>query len=156
MSRHSKHWLNTDVLNGKHYYEMGKHQYEGLIRSIMPLHVQCYFMLTPVVKYNCIMFLRKYKTTHKYTVTTKIFLYFFQKCSSLFDWCLEMFTHMMVCVCQNTILRRHNTVLKAKLHFAGDIKGFAFCVSGFGFWDLCLEFWENEACFMCVSNREKL
>src|SRR4029434_2280138 len=26
MSRHSKHRLNTDVLNGKHYYEMGKHQ----------------------------------------------------------------------------------------------------------------------------------
>src|SRR4029434_8893713 len=42
MSRHSKHRLNTDVLNGKHYYEMGKHQYEGLIRNIMPFHVQCY------------------------------------------------------------------------------------------------------------------
>ena len=69
----------SDVLNGKHYYEMGKHQYEGLIRSIMPFHVQCYCMLTPVVKYNCIMFLLKYKTTHKYTVTTQIFLYFFPK-----------------------------------------------------------------------------
>src|SRR4029434_9105861 len=44
----------------------------------------CYYTLTPVVKYNCIMFLRKYKTTHKYTVTTKIFLYFFQKCCSLY------------------------------------------------------------------------
>ena len=63
---------------------MGKHQYEGLIRSIMPLHVQCYCMLTPVVKYNCMMFLLKYKTTHKYTITTKIFLYFFQKCCSLY------------------------------------------------------------------------
>src|SRR4029434_4142455 len=42
MSRHSKHRLNTDVLNGKHYYEMGKHQYKGLIKSIMPFHVQCY------------------------------------------------------------------------------------------------------------------
>src|SRR4029434_1196204 len=38
MSRHSKHRLNTDVLNGKHYYEKGKHQYEGLIRSIMLLY----------------------------------------------------------------------------------------------------------------------
>src|SRR4029434_2721637 len=38
MIRHSKHRLNTDVLNGKHYYEMGKHQYEGLIRSIMLLY----------------------------------------------------------------------------------------------------------------------
>src|SRR4029434_5791232 len=38
MSRHSKHRLNTDVLNGKHYYEMGKHQYEGLIRNIMLLY----------------------------------------------------------------------------------------------------------------------
>src|SRR4029434_8944668 len=73
MSRHSKHRLNTDVLNGKHYYEMGNHQYEGLIRSIMSFHVQCYCTLTPVVKYNCIMFLLKYKTTHKYTVTTKLF-----------------------------------------------------------------------------------
>ena len=44
----------------------------------------CYCTLTPVVKYNCIMFLLKYKTTHKYTVTTKIFLYFFQKCCSLY------------------------------------------------------------------------
>ena len=35
----------------------------------MPFHVQCYCTLTPVVKYNCIMFLLKYKT-HKYTVTT--------------------------------------------------------------------------------------
>ena len=56
---------------------MGKHQYEGLISSIMPFHVQCYCTLTPVVKYNCIMFLLKYKTTHKYIVTTKIFLNFF-------------------------------------------------------------------------------
>src|SRR4029434_2225236 len=40
MSRHSKHLLNTDVLNGKHYYEMGKHQYEGLIRNIMLLYAQ--------------------------------------------------------------------------------------------------------------------
>src|SRR4029434_569390 len=38
MSRHSKHRVNTDVLNGKHYYEMGKHQYEGLIRNIMLLY----------------------------------------------------------------------------------------------------------------------
>src|SRR4029434_6950570 len=44
----------------------------------------CYYTLTPVVKYNCIMLLRKYKTTHKYTVTTKIFLYFFQNCCSLY------------------------------------------------------------------------
>src|SRR4029434_674259 len=43
----------------------------------------CYCTLSPVVKYcNCIMFLDKYKTTHKYTITTKIFLYFFQKCCS--------------------------------------------------------------------------
>src|SRR4029434_6212895 len=63
---------------------MGKHQYEGLIRSIMPFHVQCYCMLTPVVKYNCIMFLLKYTTTHKYTVTTQIFLTFFQKCCCLY------------------------------------------------------------------------
>ena len=46
--------------------------------------VLCYCTLTPVVKYNCIMFLLKYKTTHKYTVTTQIFLYFFQKCCSLY------------------------------------------------------------------------
>ena len=72
----SKHKLNTDVLNGKH-------QYEGLISSIMPFHVQCYCMLTPVVKYNCVMFLLKYKTTHKYIVTTKIFLYFFKRGCSL-------------------------------------------------------------------------
>src|SRR4029434_8229619 len=26
----------------------------------------CCYTLTPVVKYNCIMFLLKYKTTHKY------------------------------------------------------------------------------------------
>src|SRR4029434_4137730 len=45
MSRHSKHSLNTDVLNGKHYYEW-EHQYEGLIRSIMYFHVQCYCTLT--------------------------------------------------------------------------------------------------------------
>src|SRR4029434_9747779 len=38
MNRHSKHRLNTDVLNGKHYYEMGKHQYEGPIRNIMLLY----------------------------------------------------------------------------------------------------------------------
>ena len=40
----------------------------------MPFHVQCYCTLTPVVKYNCIMFLLKYKTTHKYIVSTKIVL----------------------------------------------------------------------------------
>src|SRR4029434_3753579 len=50
----------------------------------MPFHVQCYCTLTPVVKYNCIMFLLKYKTTHKYTVTTQIFLNFFQKCCCLY------------------------------------------------------------------------
>ena len=44
----------------------------------------CYYTLTPLVKYNCIMFLRKYKTTHKYTVTTQIFLNFFQRCCSLY------------------------------------------------------------------------
>src|SRR4029434_780993 len=44
----------------------------------------CYYTLTSVVKYNCIMFLLKYKITHKYTVPTKIFLYFFQKCCSLY------------------------------------------------------------------------
>jgi len=57
MSRHSKHRLNIYVLNGKHYYEMGKHQHEGLVRSIMPFHVQWYCTLSPVVKYcKCIMF----------------------------------------------------------------------------------------------------
>src|SRR4029434_3564539 len=84
MSRHSKHRSNTDVLNGKHNYEMGKHQYEGLIRSIMPFHDQCYCTLSPVVKYNCVMFLLKYKTTHKYTITTTICVIFFQKCCSLY------------------------------------------------------------------------
>ena len=44
------------------------------------LFMSCYCTLSPVVKYcNCIMFLLKYKTTHKYTVTTKICLYFFPK-----------------------------------------------------------------------------
>ena len=61
---------------------------------------------------------------------------------------------MFVCVIwkQNTLLRRDYIVLKEKLYFAGEVRGFARCVSEY------LEFWEYEACFqkMCVNNQEKL
>ena len=50
--------LNTDVLNGKHYYEW-EHQYEGLIRSIMSFHVQCYCTLTPVLQFFSIDYIQK-------------------------------------------------------------------------------------------------
>src|SRR4029434_6053118 len=85
MSRHSKHRLNTDMLNGKHYYEWENTSMKALSGAL------CYCTLASVVKYNCIMFLLKYNTTHKYTkthkykVTTQIFLFFFfQKCCSLY------------------------------------------------------------------------
>src|SRR4029434_794386 len=58
-------------------------EYRVARNDVMGLHRYC--TLSPVVKYcNCIMFSLKYKTTHKYTVTTHIFLYFFQKCCSLY------------------------------------------------------------------------
>src|SRR4029434_5977121 len=78
MSRHSKHRLNTDVLNENTTMKWENTSMKAISGTL------CYYTLTPVVKYNCIMFLLKYKTTHKYTVTTKIFLYFFQKCCSLY------------------------------------------------------------------------
>ena len=59
----SKHQLNTDVLNGKHYYEWENTSMKALSGTLW------YYTLTPVVKYNCIMFLRKYKTTHKYNIS---------------------------------------------------------------------------------------
>src|SRR4029434_4057708 len=72
---------------------------------------------------------------------------------------LRMSTHMMVCVCHLKTkypFEVTSQCFESKVAFCRRYKGFYILCELF--WDLCLEFRENEACFqkMCVSNREKL
>ena len=70
----SKHRLNTDVLNGKHYYEWENTSMKALSGAL------CLFMFSVTVRFlllENIVIVLCCIILHKYTVTTKMFLYFF-------------------------------------------------------------------------------